>query len=126
MTGRFTARWSKANELFLQENIRVMDVHGNLGSGAKVLRYTLQSALLGIGAYLVVVEQASRGIMIASSVVMGRALARAPHYCNSGCVVQILQNLSRVLRMASPVPATTNPLPPEATAALARSPSSPA
>jgi ATP-binding cassette, subfamily C, bacterial PrsD len=75
MTGRFTARWSKANELFLQENIRVMDVHANLGSGAKVLRYTLQSALLGVGAYLVVNEQASGGIMIASSVVMGRALA---------------------------------------------------
>jgi ATP-binding cassette, subfamily C, bacterial PrsD len=75
MTGRLTARWSKANELFLQENMRVMDVHANLGSGAKVLRYTLQSALLGIGAYLVVIEQASGGIMIASSVVMGRALA---------------------------------------------------
>jgi ATP-binding cassette subfamily C protein PrsD len=75
MTGRFTARWSQANERFLQENIRVMDVHANMGSGAKVLRYTLQSALLGIGAYLVVVEQASGGIMIASSIVMGRALA---------------------------------------------------
>jgi ATP-binding cassette subfamily C protein PrsD len=75
MTTRFTARWSKANELFLQENIRVMDVQANLGSSAKVLRYILQSALLGIGAYLVVNEQASGGIMIASSVVMGRALA---------------------------------------------------
>jgi PrtD family type I secretion system ABC transporter len=75
MTSRFTARWSKANELFLRENIRVMDVQANLGSGAKVLRYVLQSALLGTGAYLVVNEQASGGIMIASSVVMGRALA---------------------------------------------------
>src|SRR6202035_5942772 len=75
MTNRLTTRWSKANELFLQENIRVMDVHGNLGSGAKVLRYVLQSAMLGIGAYLVVIEQASGGIMIASSIMMGRALA---------------------------------------------------
>jgi ATP-binding cassette, subfamily C, bacterial PrsD len=75
MTGRLTARWSQANERFLQENIRVMDVNANLGSGAKVLRYVLQSALLGVGAYLVVIEQASSGIMIASSIVMGRALA---------------------------------------------------
>ncbi|HEY6257725.1 MAG TPA: type I secretion system permease/ATPase [Xanthobacteraceae bacterium] len=75
MTRRFTARWSKANELFLQENVRVMDVHANLGSWAKVLRFVLQSAMLGIGAYLVVIEQASGGIMIASSIVMGRALA---------------------------------------------------
>jgi ATP-binding cassette subfamily C protein PrsD len=75
MTGRLTARWSQANERFLQENIRVMDVQADLGSGAKILRYVLQSALLGIGAYLVVIEQASSGIMIASSIVMGRALA---------------------------------------------------
>jgi PrtD family type I secretion system ABC transporter len=75
MTGRLTARWSQANERFLQENIRVMDVQADLGSGAKILRYALQSALLGIGAYLVVIEQASSGIMIASSIVMGRALA---------------------------------------------------
>ncbi len=44
-------------------------------SGAKVLRYVLQSAILGTGAYLVVIEQASGGIMIASSIMMGRALA---------------------------------------------------
>ena len=75
MTGRLTTRWSQANERFLQENIRVMDVNANLGSSAKILRYVLQSALLGVGAYLVVNEQASSGIMIASSIVMGRALA---------------------------------------------------
>jgi ATP-binding cassette subfamily C protein PrsD len=75
MTGRLTARWSQANERFLQESVRVMDVYANLGSGAKVLRYALQSAVLGIGAYLVVIEQASGGIMIASSIMMGRALA---------------------------------------------------
>ncbi len=75
MTRRFTARWTETNELFLQENVRVMDVHANLGSVAKVLRYALQSGMLGIGAYLVVNEHASGGIMIASSVVMGRALA---------------------------------------------------
>jgi PrtD family type I secretion system ABC transporter len=75
MTGRLAARWSAANARFLQENIQVMDVHANLGSAAKVLRFVLQSALLGIGAYLVVIEQASGGIMIASSIVMGRALA---------------------------------------------------
>ena len=39
------------------------------------MRFILQSAVLGVGAYLVVMEQASGGIMIASAVVMGRALA---------------------------------------------------
>src|SRR5262245_45077089 len=75
MTRRMTARWSRANERFLQENIRATDVHANLGASAKVLRYILQSAMLGTGAYLVVNQQASGGIMIASSIMMGRALA---------------------------------------------------
>ena len=49
--------------------------YANLGSGAKVLRYVLQSGMLGVGAYLVVSDSASGGIMVASSIMMGRALA---------------------------------------------------
>ena len=75
MTDRLTARWSQANERYLQENIRATDVYANLGSSAKVLRYILQSGMLGMGAYLVVADKASGGIMIASSILMGRALA---------------------------------------------------
>jgi ATP-binding cassette subfamily C protein PrsD len=75
MMDRFTVRWSQANERYLRENIRATDVYANLGSGAKVLRYILQSGMLGIGAYLVVADKASGGIMIASSIMMGRALA---------------------------------------------------
>jgi ATP-binding cassette, subfamily C, type I secretion system permease/ATPase len=75
MTRRLTARWSQANERFLQENVRAADVHANLGAGAKMLRYALQSAILGTGAYLVVIGQASGGVMIASSIIVGRALA---------------------------------------------------
>jgi ATP-binding cassette subfamily C protein PrsD len=75
MMDRFTVRWSQANERYLRENIRATDLYANLGSGAKLLRYALQSGMLGIGAYLVVVDKASGGIMIASSIMMGRALA---------------------------------------------------
>jgi ATP-binding cassette, subfamily C, bacterial PrsD len=75
MSDRFTVRWSQANERYLRENIRANDLYANLGSAAKLLRYVLQSGMLGIGAYLVVVDQASGGIMIASSIMMGRALA---------------------------------------------------
>jgi ATP-binding cassette, subfamily C, bacterial PrsD len=75
MLDRFTVRWSKANERYLRENIRATDIYANLGSGAKLLRYVLQSGMLGIGAYLVVADKASGGIMIASSIMMGRALA---------------------------------------------------
>ena len=75
MVDRFSALWAQVNERHLRENIRATDIFANLGSGAKVLRYVLQSGMLGIGAYLVVVDKASGGIMIASSIMMGRALA---------------------------------------------------
>src|SRR6185295_1697441 len=75
MTDRFASRWSQINEFYLRENMRATDVYSNLGSGAKVLRFVLQSGMLGIGAYLVVSEQASGGVMMASSILMGRALA---------------------------------------------------
>jgi ATP-binding cassette subfamily C protein PrsD len=113
MTSRFTARWSKANELFLQENIRVMDVQANLGSGAKVLRYMLQSALLGIGAYLVVIEQASGGIMIASSVVMGRALA--PIEVALGTWKQLVAARQGIERLRHILQATALPKTPDVT-----------
>src|ERR1700742_2068367 len=75
MMDRFRARWAEVNERYLRDNIRATDVYANLGSGAKVLRYVLQSGMLGIGAYLVVSDKASGGGMIASSIMMGRALA---------------------------------------------------
>ena len=75
MTDRFRARWSQSNERYLRENMRASDLFANLGSCAKVLRYVLQSGMLGVGAYLVVTDSASGGIMIASSIMMGRALA---------------------------------------------------
>src|SRR6201996_1036840 len=75
MVDRFGELWARVNERYLRENIRATDVYANLGSGAKVLRYVLQSGMLGIGAYLVVSDKASGGVMIASSIMMGRALA---------------------------------------------------
>lgn len=75
MLDRFTARWARTNERYLRENIRAGDIAANLGAGAKVLRYVLQSGMLGLGAWLVVADRASGGVMIASSIMMGRALA---------------------------------------------------
>jgi ATP-binding cassette subfamily C protein PrsD len=111
MTSRLATRWSEANERFLRENIRVMDVHAGLGSVAKVLRYVLQSALLGIGAYLVVIEQASGGIMIASSIVMGRALA--PIEVALGTWKQLMAARQGIDRLSDILKATPLPAKPE-------------
>ncbi|SDR60379.1 type I secretion system ABC transporter, PrtD family [Rhizobiales bacterium GAS113] len=110
MTSRFTARWSQANESFLQENVRVMDLYANLGSAAKVLRYVLQSAILGVGAYLVVNEQASGGIMIASSIMMGRALA--PIEVALGTWKQLVSARQGISRLRGILKATAPPAAP--------------
>ena len=46
MSGRLTRRWSEANQNYLAGNQRASDVAGGLGAIAKVLRMTLQSAVL--------------------------------------------------------------------------------
>jgi len=75
MAGRLTKRWSEANEKYLLGNQRASDVTGGLGAIAKVLRMTLQSAVLAVGAYLVIHQEATAGIIIAGSILSARALA---------------------------------------------------
>jgi len=77
MTRRMGARWRAANEKYSGAQQRVSDVIGGLGSVARVLRIVLQSAVLGVGAYLVIQQQATAGIIIASSIITARALAPA-------------------------------------------------
>jgi PrtD family type I secretion system ABC transporter len=75
MTGRLTQRWGEANEKYLAGNQRASDVAGGLGAIAKVLRMMLQSAVLAVGAYLVIHQEATAGIIIAGSILSARALA---------------------------------------------------
>jgi PrtD family type I secretion system ABC transporter len=110
ITDRFNARWSRANERYLAENVRATDVYANLGAGAKVLRYILQSGMLGIGAYLVVVDQASGGIMIASSIMMGRTLA--PVEVALGTWKQLVAARQGIVRLRDILKATAPPPPP--------------
>jgi ATP-binding cassette subfamily C protein len=75
MFGRLTQRWGQANEKYLEGNQRASDIAGGLGAVAKVLRMMLQSAVLGVGAYLVIHQEATAGIIIAGSILSARALA---------------------------------------------------
>ena len=75
MSGRLTKRWSEANEKYLDGNQRASDVAGGLGAIAKVLRMVLQSAVLAVGAYLVINQEATAGVIIAGSILSARALA---------------------------------------------------
>src|ERR1700742_4618547 len=75
MAGRLNKRWNEANEKYLAGNQSASDVSGGLGAVSKVMRMMLQSAVLGTGAYLVINQEATAGIIIASSILSARALA---------------------------------------------------
>jgi ATP-binding cassette subfamily C protein PrsD len=75
MLGRLTENWSKVNADYLSSNRRASDAAGGFGAISKILRLMLQSAVLGTGAYLVINQQASAGIIIAGSILSARALA---------------------------------------------------
>ena len=75
MAGRINARWNAANQDYLKSHRRVSDVAGGFGSFSKALRMMLQSAVLGIGAYLVIHQAATAGIIIAAAILVARALA---------------------------------------------------
>ncbi|MES2749749.1 MAG: type I secretion system permease/ATPase [Pseudomonadota bacterium] len=75
MAGRLARRWGDSNRDYLESNQRASDVAGGLGAIAKVMRMMLQSAVLGVGAYLVINQQATAGIIIAGSILSARALA---------------------------------------------------
>ena len=74
-SGRAVARFNTANQDHLTLQTRASDVVGTFGAFSRVLRMMLQSALLGLGAYLTIQGQMSAGAIIAVSVAASRALA---------------------------------------------------
>ena len=74
-SGRALRRFNVANNDHLELHTRTNDITGTLGALSRVLRMILQSAVLGLGAYLTIVGEMSAGAIIAASVAAGRALA---------------------------------------------------
>lgn len=68
-------RFEQANARHLELHTRASDIAGTFGGLSKVLRMMLQSALLGLGAFLTIKGEMSAGSIIACSVASSRALA---------------------------------------------------
>lgn len=75
MGGAFDGKWQEANRRHVGDWLAAADVTGTSGAFAKVFRMVLQSAVLGLGAYLAIHDQISGGAMIAASIMTSRALA---------------------------------------------------
>lgn len=68
-------RWVKLRTKSLRTSMYAGDLGSSFSTTTKTFRMFLQSAMLGLGAYLVLEGQLTPGAMIAGSILMGRALA---------------------------------------------------
>lgn len=68
-------RWYKQHLEVLSKQTVASDKAGIFSNLSKVLRMVFQSMILGLGAYFVINNEMSPGMMIAGSILMGRALA---------------------------------------------------
>ena len=72
---RAVERFNRANQEHLELQTRTNDISGTFGALSRVLRMVLQSAVLGLGAWLAIRGDISAGAIIAASVASARALA---------------------------------------------------
>lgn len=75
MGHRVGVLFGRFNDRHIEGALRASDITTGIGTISKTVRFMLQSAMLGMGAWLVMQDQASPGVMIASSVLSSRALA---------------------------------------------------
>ncbi|MDA5556515.1 type I secretion system permease/ATPase [Shimia sp. MMG029] len=85
-------RWRKARSDSLEATVAAADVGGFFSVSTKTFRLFLQSAMLGLGAYLALKGLVSPGAMIAGSILLGRALAPIEMAINQWAVVQRARN----------------------------------
>jgi ATP-binding cassette subfamily C protein len=112
MVGRIAARWNDLNRRYMESTQRASDIAGGLGAMSKVLRMMLQSAILAVGAWLVINQQSTAGIIIAGSILGGRALAPVDlAIANWRGFVAARQSWERLSRLLAHLPAQAEPMP---------------
>jgi len=75
MQERITKRWWLINEDFLDRKNQVENKVASIQSMSQFVRTSMTIFSLSLGAYLVISENMSAGIMIAANILMGRAVA---------------------------------------------------
>lgn len=114
MSARLLARWRELGDAYRKQQRIANDIAGGFGVTGRILRMMLQSAVLAVGAWLVIRQEASGGIIIASSILTGRALAPVDlaigNWKNFIAARQSWQRLEKLM-MALPASAALLPLP---------------
>jgi PrtD family type I secretion system ABC transporter len=112
MMPHLARRWNEVDREYLANHERASDRAGGLGATAKVLRLVLQSAVLAVGAWLVIQQQATAGIIIAGSILSARALAPVDlaiaHWRGLVAARLSWRSLGRLLEVTTPQYALTS------------------
>jgi PrtD family type I secretion system ABC transporter len=111
MAGRISKHWNDLNRNYVAASGRASDVGGGLGAMSKALRLLLQSAMLAVGAWLVINQQSTPGIIIAGSILGARALAPVDlAIANWRGFVGARQSWQRLSRLLGHLPPQTEPM----------------
>ncbi|WP_417471065.1 type I secretion system permease/ATPase [Maricaulis sp.] len=106
MRSELERRWLERNEKSLDLNGEASESIAHYSSTTKALRVGLQSAVLGLGAWLAVQGDITPGMMIAGSILLGRALAPIEQgigqWRPAMMALQSYRRLSDLLSLAKP------------------------
>ena len=115
MRAQVRGRWRKVFDASDTAHARSSRTLSSFTSGTKAFRLFLQSAILGLGAWLAIMGVASHGSMIAASILMGRAIAPIEQLVGQWRSIvsarDSWESLNKFLQ-ASPVQAESMSLPP--------------
>ncbi len=75
MIGAVTRQWQALNTLVQHRQLEANRLAGMAGGMTKFLRQFLQTAMLCAGAYLVIDQHVTAGVMMAATIILSRALA---------------------------------------------------
>jgi PrtD family type I secretion system ABC transporter len=75
MAGNVTQDWREKSDKVLQSQFEANQIGSFLSSTTRFLRQILQVVMLAVGAWLVIEQHATIGVMIAATIILGRALA---------------------------------------------------
>ena len=105
------ARWHAARGQAASAQLGAADVSGSFSAATRAFRLLLQSAMLGLGALLVLRGELTPGAMIAGSILLGRALAPVELAIGQWPLVQQARqgwhNLAELLAAVPPEPPRT-------------------
>jgi PrtD family type I secretion system ABC transporter len=110
-----TRHWMALNDTALRSQTQAANLGGSFTAATKFMRQFIQIAMLAMGAWLVIDQHLTSGLMIAATILLGRALAPVESLIASwrGLVEarSALSRLGRLLAEESPAATTQLPAP---------------